>query len=140
MKTTNSKLINEIYPSLMAFSQLKSTLKGSYACARSLKKIEEPISVYNSEKKKIIEQDCLKNEDGTPKTTPILDDNRKETNFIKYNYESIEKEKEVVLKLNELDNMEIELDLFQVNISDVEGTKELTGQIVLQLMDVFIKE
>ena len=63
MKITNRKILND-KNSLAKISQRVLPIKVSYAIAKNIKKIDNELDIYNSEREKLIDKYCVKNENG----------------------------------------------------------------------------
>ena len=78
MKLSLRKLVNESQQlSNIAYKQ-GLPCKLSYAIAKNIRKIESELQIYNSERQKIIEKYCVKDEDGKLK---LNKDKYSATNF-----------------------------------------------------------
>lgn len=112
MKTTNKKFIHAFIPTFQELSNIASnpkTGKLKYAIKRNLPIIEETLSKYEKSRQTIFEDRAKHDENGNP----MFDANKE------YLFQSKELRKEAFEKIAELDNTEIEIDIFQISMSDL---------------------
>lgn len=125
IKLTNKEILDRV-PTLQELSGRKLPIRVSYAIAKNMTKIERELKHYNKERQKLIDEYCLKEEDGTLKIingSYNIDPKRKE----KFNKE-----------INELQEIEIEIDVHKFNISLLEG-EEMTPSELMNI-DFMIEE
>ena len=102
-----------IYPALQEFKKIKTPTKVAYSIVKTIGIVEKAIKEYEKTRIAICESLCEKDE----KEKPII-----EKNAYKFTEEN---KAEFNLKLNELLNTEITLDIFRINQSDIDNLKEI---------------
>ena len=66
MKLTNKKIATDSMI-LMGISRKELPVKVSYALAKNIAKIEKELEIYNSERQKLLDKYCVKDENGQNK-------------------------------------------------------------------------
>ena len=108
MKITNREIQSKVQI-LQTITQRQLPVKASYAIAKNITNINRELKIFESEKMKIINEYALKDESGNPKV---------ENN----SYKIIEgKEEECNLKINELLDIEVEIEMRTFNINCIEN-------------------
>lgn len=109
MKLSNKKIVTDSMI-LMDISRKELPIKVSYALAKNISKIEKELEIYNSERQKLLDKYCIKDENGENKVD--------ENNQLKI--------QEVYLKdweqdIKELQNIELEIDIHKFKIDELNG-------------------
>ena len=71
MKLTNKKILNDIHM-LNNLSNLELPVKVSYKIAKNIMNIEKELKVYNTQRQKLIDKYCLKDENNQN----VIDENK----------------------------------------------------------------
>lgn len=109
MKLTNKKIVNDSMI-LMEVSRKELPIKVSYALAKNIAKIEKELEIYNSERQKLLDKYCIKDENGENK----IDKN----NQLKIQEEYL---KDWERDIKELQNIELEIDIHKFKINKLDG-------------------
>lgn len=109
MKLTNKKIINDSMI-LMEVSRKELPIKVSYALAKNISKIEKELQIYNSERQKLLDKYCVKDENGENKVD--------ENNQLKIQEEYL---KDWERDIKELQNIELEIDIHKFKINELDG-------------------
>lgn len=109
MKLTNKKIVNDSMI-LMEVSRKELPIKVSYALAKNIAKIEKELEIYNSERQKLLDKYCIKDENGENK----IDKN----NQLKIQEEYL---KDWERDIKELQNIELEIDVHKFKINELDG-------------------
>ncbi|AMN31766.1 DUF1617 family protein [Clostridium perfringens] len=125
IKMTNKEILEKVNV-LGELTARKLPVKVSYAIGKNISKVERELKLYNKERQKLIEEYCLKEDDGTLKITEgnydidpkRLDDFNKE--------------------INELQEIEVEIDIHKFNIELLDGYEMSPGE--LMCIDFMIEE
>lgn len=128
MKLTNRKVVNDAN-FLESLIHRQFPVKVSYAISKNVSKLEHELKIYNSEREKIINKYCKKDEEGNL----VIDENN--------NY-NIEKESIDVCnkELNELLDIEIEVNIHKFKLDDLMyGNYEMSPS-EMALIDYMIEE
>lgn len=117
VKMTNKEILEKVNV-LGEISSRKLPVKVSYAIAKNIEKVERELKHYNKERKKIIEEYCLKENDGTLKiTNGNYDiDPARLNDFNKQIYE--------------LQEIEIEMDIHKFNIELLNGYEMTASEMM----------
>lgn len=107
MKITLRKLVNEAQQLNSIIYKQGLSPKMSYAIAKNVKKIECELQIYNSERQKILEKYCIKDDKGELK---INEDNTYE---VKSEFINICNE-----EVNALLDIEVDIDIHKFTIND----------------------
>lgn len=118
MKLTNKKIATDSMI-LMGISRKELPVKVSYALAKNIAKIEKELEIYNSERQKLLDKYCVKDENGQNK----IDEN----NQLKI--------QEVYLKdweqdIKELQNIELEIDIHKFKIDELNGYNMAPSELI----------
>lgn len=112
IKISNKQLINLFVRELDKLSNLPSNSKSGklkYAIKRTLPSVQEAIEKFNKERSQIFEDRAKVDENGNPK----FDENGN------YLFDSKEIRKEAFEALNQLDNKEIEIEIYPIGLEDI---------------------
>ncbi|KGJ48069.1 hypothetical protein KD33_16730 [Clostridium sp. NCR] len=109
MKLTNKQIVNDSMI-LMEISRKELPIKVSYALAKNIAKIEKELEIYNSERQKLLDKYCIKDENGRNK----IDEN----NQLKIQEEHL---KDWEIDIKELQNIELEIDIHKFKIDELNG-------------------
>lgn len=129
MKLTLKKLVNDT-PQLANITHKQGlSRKMSYAIAKNTKKIEHELEVYNSERQKLLDKYCVKDEAGKNK----IDENNQlqipDKNMNNWNKE-----------INELLDIEVEMDIHKFKIDDFYNSECDMSPAELMVIDYMIEE
>ena len=125
VKMTNKEILEKVNV-LGEISLRKLPVKVSYAIGKNISKVERELKHYNKERQKLIEEYCLKEDDGTLKIT-------------EGNYDIDPKRLEYFNKeINELQEIEVEMDIHKFNIELLNGYEMSPGE--LMCIDFMIEE
>lgn len=128
MKITNRRIVMDANL-LGSLTQKKFPIKVSYALAKNLSKIEKELEIYNTERQKLVDKYCVKNENGENKID-------KDNNLRLDEKYSDDWNKD----LNELLDIEIEIDIHKFNINDLLNSNcEMTAN-ELMIIDYMIED
>lgn len=119
IKLTNKELLEKV-PVLNELGARRLPVKVSYAIAKNMDKVERELKIYNVERKKLIDEYCLRNQDGNLKITDgnyDIDPNR----INEFNN-----------AIDDLQNIEVEFDVHKFNICLLEGF-EMTPNELMQI-------
>ncbi|EHK2440937.1 hypothetical protein KCL46_000960 [Clostridium perfringens] len=119
IKLTNKELLEKV-PVLNELGTRRLPVKVSYAIAKNMDKVERELKIYNEERRKIINEYCLRNQDGNLKITDgnyDIDPNR----INEFNN-----------AIDDLQNIEVEFDVHKFNICLLEGF-EMTPNELMQI-------
>ena len=112
IKITNKQLINAFTRELEALSKLPSNPKSGklkYAIKRTLPSVQEAIGNFNKQRTQIFEDRAKVDENGNPK----FDENGN------YLFDSKEIRKDAFNALHQLEEEEIEIEIYPVSINDI---------------------
>lgn len=109
MKLTNKKIVNDSMI-LMEVSRKELPIKVSYALAKNIAKIEKELEIYNSERQKLLDKYCIKDENGENKVD--------ENNQLKIQEEYL---KDWEKDIKELQNIDLEIDIHKFKIDELNG-------------------
>lgn len=128
MKITNRRIVNDAN-FLGTLNNKQLPIKVSYAISKNVSKLERELKIYNSEREKIINKYCKKDEEGNL----VIDEN----NQYHIEYENID----VCNKeLNELLDIEIEVNIHKFKLNDLMyGNYEMSPS-EMALIDYMIEE
>ncbi|AOY53365.1 DUF1617 family protein [Clostridium perfringens] len=125
VKMTNKEILEKVNV-LGEISLRKLPVKVSYAIGKNIYKVERELKHYNEERQKLIEEYCLKEDDGTLKIT-------------EGNYDIDPERLEYFNKeINELQEIEVEMDIHKFNIELLNGYEMSPGE--LMCIDFMIEE
>ena len=125
VKLTNKEILEKVNV-LGEISSRKLPVKVSYAIAKNIDKVERELKHYNKERKKLIEEYCLKEDNGTLKITDG-------------NYDiAPERLEDFNKEINELQEIEVEMDIHKFNIELLNGYEMSPGE--LMCIDFMIEE
>ena len=125
VKMTNKEILEKVNV-LGEISLRKLPVKVSYAIGKNISKVERELKHYNKERQKLIEEYCLKEDDGTLKITDG-------------NYDIDPERLEYFNKeINELQEIEVEMDIHKFNIELLNGYEMSPGD--LMCIDFMIEE
>ncbi|EHK2402035.1 DUF1617 family protein [Clostridium perfringens] len=125
VKMTNKEILEKVNV-LGEISLRKLPVKVSYAIGKNISKVERELKHYNKERQKLIEEYCLKEDDGTLKIT-------------EGNYDIDPERLEYFNKeINELQEIEVEMDIHKFNIELLNGYEMSPGE--LMCIDFMIEE
>ncbi|EHK2400408.1 DUF1617 family protein [Clostridium perfringens] len=125
IKMTNKEILEKVNV-LGELTARKLPVKVSYAIGKNISKVERELKLYNKERQKLIEEYCLKEDDGTLKIT-------------EGNYDIDPKRLEDFNKeINELQEIEVEIDIHKFNIELLDGYEMSPGE--LMCIDFMIEE
>ena len=126
MKLTNKKIVNDSMI-LMEVSRKELPIKVSYALAKNIAKIEKELEIYNSERQKLLDKYCIKDENGENK----IDKN----NQLKIQEEYLKDWKK---DIEELQNIELEIDIHKFKIDELNGYNMAPSE--LMVIDYMIED
>ncbi len=128
MKLTNRKILQDAQ-FLGSLTQKDLPAKVSYAIAKNVSKIESELRIYNSERKKLIDKYCIKDEDGNN----VIDENGQfviaDENMNDWND-----------AINELLDIEMDIDIHKFNINDLFSKDYELKPSELMLIDYMIED
>ncbi|ABG83882.1 DUF1617 family protein [Clostridium perfringens] len=125
VKMTNKEILEKVNV-LGEISLRKLPVKVSYAIGKNISKVERELKHYNKERQKLIEEYCLKEDDGTLKITDG-------------NYDIDPERLEYFNKeINELQEIEVEMNIHKFNIELLNGYEMSPGD--LMCIDFMIEE
>lgn len=128
VKLTNRRIVTDAN-FLGALTQKQLPIKVSYAISKNISKIENELKIYNSEKQKLIDKYCDKDEEGQN----IID----ESNQLKIQSRHLD---DWDYDINELLDIEIELDIHKFKLDDLlHGSYEMSPA-EMTLIDYMIEE
>lgn len=128
MKLTNRKIVNDAN-FLGTLTNKQLPIKVSYAIAKNVSKIEKELDIYNKERQKLVDECCIKDENGNNK----IDEN----NQLKIADENLDDWNK---SINELLDIEIEIDIHKFNINDLLNSNLDMTPSELMLIDYMIEE
>ncbi|WP_195948103.1 hypothetical protein [Paraclostridium bifermentans] len=118
MKLTNKKIVTDSMI-LMEISRKELPIKVSYALAKNIAKIEKELEIYNSERQKLLDKYCVKDENGQNK----IDEN----NQLKIQEEYL---KDWEHDIKELQNIELEIDIHKFKIAELNGYNMAPSELI----------
>lgn len=118
MKLTNKKIVNDSMI-LMDISRKELPIKVSYALAKNIAKIEKELEIYNSERQKLIDKYCVKDENGENKVD--------ENNQLKIQEEYL---KDWEKDIKELQNIELENDIHKFKLEELNGYNMTPSELI----------
>lgn len=118
MKLTNKKIVTDSMI-LMEISRKELPIKVSYALAKNIGKIEKELEIYNSERQKLLDKYCVKDENGQNK----IDEN----NQLKIQEEYL---KDWEHDITELQNIELEIDIHKFKITELNGYNMAPSELI----------
>lgn len=128
MKLTNRKIVNDAM-FLSQITQKQLPIKISYSIAKNVSKIEKELEIYNSERKKLLDKYCTKDEDGEN----VIDENNQliidDENLSDWNN-----------SINELLDIEIKIDIHKFKECDLLNSNCEMTPSELMLIDYMIEE
>lgn len=128
MKITNRRIVNDAN-FLFNLVQKQFPVKVSYAISKNISKLERELKIYNSERQKIINKYCKKDEEGNL----VIDENN-QYHIEDENIDVCNKE------LNELLDIEIEVNIHKFKLDDLmHGNYEMSPS-EMALIDYMIEE
>lgn len=128
MKLTNRKIVNDSnFLGGLIHKQLP--VKISYAISKNISKIERELEIYNKERQKLLDKYCVKDEEGKN----LIDEN----NQLKIADEHIDNWNK---DLNELLDIEVDIDIYKFNESDLLNSNCEMTVSELMLIDYMIEE
>lgn len=128
MKITNRRIVMDSNL-LGSLTQKKFPIKVSYALAKNFSKIEKELEIYDTERQKLVDKYCVKDENGENKID-------KDNNLSLDEKYSDDWNKD----LNELLDIEIEIDIHKFNINDLLNSGcEMTAS-ELMIIDYMIED
>lgn len=128
MKITIRKILNDTN-SLAVISQKQLPIKVSYAIAKNIKKLESELKIYNEERQKLIDQYCIKDNEGNN----VIDEN----NNLKIADEHLDAWNK---EINELMDIEVDIDIHKFNLDSLmNGNYDMTPA-ELMIIDYMIEE
>ena len=128
MKITNRRIVNDsnFLESLM---HRQFPVKISYAISKNISKLESDLKIYNSEREKIINKYCKKDEEGNL----VIDESN--------NYSIEEEYIDICNKeLNELLDIEVDIDIHKFKLNDLLQCNLEVSPADLSLIDYMIEE
>ncbi|MEG2246299.1 MAG: DUF1617 family protein [Peptostreptococcaceae bacterium] len=128
MKLTNRRIV-ENTSFLANLSNTQLPIRVSYAIAKNISKIEKELKIYNSERQKLLDKYCIKDDDGKNK---IDEDNQ--LKIADENLEDWNKE------INELLDIEVDIDIHKFNVDDLLNSNCLLAANELMLIDYMIED
>ena len=128
MKLTNKKILNDIYM-LNNLSNLELPVKVSYKIAKNIMNIEKELKVYNTQRQKLIDKYCLKDENNQN----VIDENNNFTIDDKY----LDKWNK---KINELLDIEVDIDILTFKIDELMYDNYKMTPSQLMLIDYMIED
>lgn len=118
MKLTNKQIVNDSMI-LMEISRKELPIKVSYALAKNISKIEKELEIYNSERQKLIDKYCVKDENGENKVD--------ENNQLKIQEEYL---KDWEKGIKELQNIELEIDIHKFKLEELNGYNMTPSELI----------
>lgn len=118
MKLTNKKIVNDSMI-LMEISRKELPIKVSYALAKNISKIEKELEIYNSERQKLLDKYCIKDEHGENKVD--------ENNQLKIQEEYL---KDWNQDIKELQNIELEIDIHKFKLEELNGYNMTPSELI----------
>lgn len=118
MKLTNKKIVNDSII-LMEISRKELPIKVSYALAKNISKIEKELEIYNSERQKLLDKYCIKDEHGENKVD--------ENNQLKIQEEYL---KDWEKDIKELQNIELEIDIHKFKLEELNGYNMTPSELI----------
>jgi hypothetical protein len=138
MKITNFQLNQVFTAALREVFTMKTPISATENTLKTIKSVEKAAEVYTEVRKNIIETRAIKDDKGQFKTEILLDEKGKEVQS--YVFGSPEAKKEVEKMILELENNEIEVEIYPIKKSDL-GDNAISGASLMILTDKnFIKE
>lgn len=129
MKLTNSKIVNDVAFLSELSKKQGLPIKVSYAIAKNIKAIENELNIYNSERQKLLDKYCVKDEKGKNK----IDEN----NQLKISDENLSDWNK---SINELLDIEINIDIHKFSKDELFNSNcEMTPSELI-LIDYMIEE
>ncbi|CEQ08613.1 Uncharacterised protein [[Clostridium] sordellii] len=126
MKLTNRRIVNDANM-ISNIANKELPVKVSYALSKNISKIENELKIYNTERQKLLDKYCIKDENGKLK----IDEN----NNLKISDEFTEVwEKE----FQELQNIEVEIDIHRFKLDELADYK--ITPVELMAIDYMIEE
>lgn len=128
MKITNRRIVNDsIF--LASLMHRQFPVKISYAISKNISKLESDLKIYNSEREKIINKYCKKDEEGNL----VIDESN--------NYSIEEEYIDICNKeLNELLDIEVDIDIHKFKLNDLLQCNLEVSPADLSLIDYMIEE
>lgn len=126
MKLTNKKIVNDSMI-LMEISRKELPIKVSYALAKNISKIEKELDIYNSERQKLLDKYCIKDEHGENKVD--------ENNQLKIQEDYL---KDWNQDIKELQNIELEIDIHKFKLEELNGYNMTPSELIA--IDYMIEE
>ncbi|EDT14117.1 DUF1617 family protein [Clostridium perfringens] len=117
VKMTNKEILEKVNV-LGEISSRKLPVKVSYAIGKNITKVERELKHYNKERQKLIEEYCLKEDDGTLK---ITDGN--------YDIDPA-RLKDFNKEIDELQEIEVEMDIHKFNIELLNGYEMTASEMM----------
>lgn len=128
MKITNRRIVNDSN-FLASLMHRQFPVKVSYAISKNISKLESDLKIYNSEREKIINKYCKKDE----KENLVIDENN--------NYSIEEEYIDICNKeLNELLDIEVDIDIHKFKLDDLLQCNFEVSPADLSLIDYMIEE
>ena len=118
MKLTNKKISNDSLI-LMEIARKELPIKVSYAIAKNIAKIEKELEIYNSERQKILDKYCVKDENGKNKVD--------ENNQLKIQEKYL---KDWEKDIKELQNIDIEIDIHKFKLEELNEYKMTPSELI----------
>ncbi|OXX84150.1 hypothetical protein AVM15_06075 [Paraclostridium benzoelyticum] len=118
MELTNKKIVTDSMV-LMGISRRELPVKVSYALAKNIAKIEKELEIYNSERQKLLDKYCVKDENGQNK----IDEN----NQLKIQEEYL---KDWNQDIKELQNIELEIDIHKFKLEELNGYNMTPSELI----------
>lgn len=118
MKLTNKKIANDSLI-LMEIARKELPIKVSYAIAKNIAKIEKELEIYNSERQKILDKYCVKDENGKNKVD--------ENNQLKIQEKYL---KDWEKDIKELQNIDIEIDIHKFKLEELNEYKMTPSELI----------
>ena len=118
MKLTNKKISNDSLL-LMEIARKELPIKVSYAIAKNIAKIEKELEIYNSERQKILDKYCVKDENGKNKVD--------ENNQLKIQEKYL---KDWEKDIKELQNIDIEIDIHKFKLEELNEYKMTPSELI----------
>lgn len=128
MKLTNKKILNDIHM-LNNLSNLELPVKVSYKIAKNIMNIEKELKVYNTQRQKLIDKYCLKDENNQN----VIDENNNFTIDDKH----LDKWNK---KINELLDIEVDIDILTFKIDELMYDNYKMTPSQLMLIDYMIED
>lgn len=118
MNLTNKKIVNDSLI-LMDVARKELPIKVSYALAKNIAKIEKELEIYNSERQKLLDKYCVKDENGKNKVD--------ENNQLKIEEEYL---KDWEKDIKELQNIEVEIDIHKFKLEELNGYNMTPSELI----------